>query len=344
MATEESKPQREELEVELWHAAASRLPLGIVLVDPEGITRYNDVKAKFGNDGLNQRILVERAVANVIAESAHQPNCEETVELFGPPRRTFVARCTQLVGGARLVTVEDVTALRRLESVRRDFVANVSHELKTPVGAIVLLAEALASEEDPETARRLVERIASESDRLARLVTDLLDLSRIEEGRGPVITKVDLAAVLTTLAEHYEELARRAGLSLHLELPAGPAVLEADRWQLESALGNLIDNAIKYSEPGGCINLGVAVDATTLTLWVRDQGIGIPARDRDRIFERFYRVDAARSRATGGTGLGLSIVRHVVENHRGRLELTSKEGEGSEFRLILPREQPRDGS
>jgi len=326
-------------EVELWHSAASSVRFGMVLVDADGRVLYRDVEAKFGGESLNQRILLQRAIAQVLEDG----DTERTVELFGPPRRTFIVRRAPVATGGSLVTVEDVSELRRLESVRRDFVANVSHELKTPVGAIVLLAEALAQEEDPLTARRLVERIVAEGDRLARLVSDLLDLSRIEEGTGIVLTEVDASALASTVAERFEQQVARAGLRLEVRCPPQPAVLEADRWQLESALANLVDNAIKYSEPGGRIEVRIETDGDDIVLAVRDEGIGIPARDRERIFERFYRVDAARSRATGGTGLGLSIVRHVVENHQGRLELTSQEGEGSEFRLILPRERSTHG-
>lgn len=330
-------------EAQLWHSAASTMPFGIVLVDPDARTLYRDVEAKFGAESLNQRILLDRAIATLLHDPAARDDVERTVELFGPPRRTFLVRRTWLDDRGQLILVEDVSELRRLESVRRDFVANVSHELKTPVGAIVLLAEALAQEDEPTTARRLIQRIVDEGDRLARLVSDLLDLSRIEEGSGVVLAEFDARALVEAVRERFDETARRAELSLRGLVPTAPTMVVADRWQLESALANLVDNAIKYSEPGGTVEISLDASDDTIVLAVRDEGIGIPARDRERIFERFYRVDAARSRATGGTGLGLSIVRHVVENHRGRLNVTSMEGVGSTFELALPRGGPDDG-
>ncbi|MCJ7671739.1 MAG: ATP-binding protein, partial [Acidimicrobiia bacterium] len=238
--------------------------------------------------------------------------------------------------------VEDVTELRRVESVRRDFVANVSHELKTPIGALTLLAETIAAADDPESARGLFDQMVREADRLARIVDDLLDLSLIEAQEAPTRERVPLRVLLDESVERVRALALAKGIPIVYEPPSDDVVIACDPTQLVSAFTNLLDNAVKYSDEHGRVEFGTAdeggvADAdATVTVWVRDRGIGIPSRDLERIFERFYRVDRARSRATGGTGLGLSIVRHVAQVHGGEITVESVEGEGSTFRITLP--------
>lgn len=239
------------------------------------------------------------------------------------------------LGGA-VAVIDDVTERRRLADVRRDFVANVSHELKTPVGALSLLAETLDGEEDPEVVARLCARVAAEADRLGRIIDDLLDLSRIEVNEAAVVDEVAVAAVV---GEAVEGLGRVA-MSHSIDLCVAPVPLElcvpGDKRDLVSAVANLVDNAIKYSEAGSRVDVDVVCEPGWVEISVSDQGIGIPSRDLDRIFERFYRVDRARSRSTGGTGLGLAIVRHVAVNHGGSVGVRSVEGEGSTFTLRLP--------
>jgi two-component system sensor histidine kinase SenX3 len=230
---------------------------------------------------------------------------------------------------------EDITERVRVEAVRRDFVANVSHELKTPVGAISLLAEALEGERDPEVVERLTGRIGNEARRVSGLVEDLLDLRSIEEGDVGGATTVDLVEVAAEVLERVEPLAQRRGVSLEAELPASAEVIGIHT-QLLSLLRNLVENGVKYSDTGGSVQLNISKNGNEIVVRVTDRGMGIPQRDHDRVFERFYRVDRARTRDTGGSGLGLSIVRNVVQGHRGNVELTSQEGEGTTVTVRLP--------
>ncbi|MEA2901774.1 MAG: two-component system, OmpR family, sensor histidine kinase SenX3 [Actinomycetota bacterium] len=288
--------------------------------------------------------LVAAAVDKLVDEAREGEVATETLELHGPPPRTLditaVPLGTPEAPLGTIAVVEDISERRRLEAVRRDFAANVSHELRTPIGALAVLAETLLDEDDPEVVRRLARHIMSEADRAGRLIADLLDLSRIEAGGVLAETVLDVATVVTTAAEGVAALAARRHVSVLVMAPdPGPSVVGDER-QLVSALVNLLDNAVKYSEPGSVVELQAVADTRWVVITVRDQGIGIPAKDLERIFERFYRVDRARSRETGGTGLGLSIVRHVATNHGGTVQVASREGEGSTFTLRLPRSTP----
>jgi two-component system sensor histidine kinase SenX3 len=241
--------------------------------------------------------------------------------------------------GSRLVLalVEDRTRERRVEAVRRDFVANVSHELKTPVGAIRLLAEAVTdASDDPEAVQRFAGRMLTESDRLSKLVQQIIELSRLQ-GDDPLETParvclddVVAAAVDTSIID-----AGAKGITL---VTTGDRELEVfgSLDQISSAVTNLVSNAVTYSEAGSRVLVSTKSLDDTAQISVVDQGIGIPAREIDRIFERFYRVDPARHRSTGGTGLGLSIVKHVAATHGGDVSVWSVEGQGSTFTLTLP--------
>jgi two-component system sensor histidine kinase SenX3 len=242
-----------------------------------------------------------------------------------------------------LVLAEDQSAVRRVDAVRRDFVANVSHELKTPVGALALLAEAVQeSADDPEAVRRFSSRMQHESARLSQLVQDLISLSRLQ-GNDPLrdgtVVSIDDVVSEAVDGTHLEADARR--IRLEVRGQHGLHVI-GDLEQLATALRNLITNAINYSPDLTRVviaikTVGKADD--TIEISVADQGIGIPERDLERVFERFYRVDPARSRATGGTGLGLSIVKHIAANHGGDVRVWSSEGAGSTFTLRLPRDE-----
>ncbi len=246
--------------------------------------------------------------------------------------------------GPRLGTVavfHDVSEIRRLESMRRDFVANVSHELRTPLTAIRGFAETLVSGEVPEPdVKTYLGVILRHAERLGNLINDLLELSRIESRKlplrpGPVAVGRVVAGVLAGL----EPQLRLRSLDARLEAAGAPPAL-ADRHAVEQVLTNLLDNAIKYTEPGGHVVVRVGADDAFVGVEVSDDGIGIPAEDLPRIFERFYRVDKARSRDLGGTGLGLAIVKHLVGAMGGEISVTSELGRGSTFRFTLPRAEP----
>ena len=233
--------------------------------------------------------------------------------------------------------IEDVTEARRVEAVRRDFVANVSHELKTPVGAMALLAEALGDAAgDAVAVRRFAGRLQRESDRLGRLVQELIDLSRLQ-GADPLPhpEPVSVDRVVAEAVDRARTAAAAAGIAIVRGGATGLMVLGSEQ-QLVTALGNLIENAVHYSPDGTRVAVAARQQDDVVEISVTDQGIGIAEKDLERVFERFYRADPARSRATGGTGLGLAIVKHVATNHGGEVQVWSVEGSGSTFTLRLP--------
>jgi len=263
---------------------------------------------------------------------------EESVEI--PARRRFL----QLVvlpdrqTGGSLLMVQDLTRVRRLETVRRDFISNVSHELRTPLASLKALTETLrdGALEDPKAAPRFLERIETEVDALTQMATELLELSRIESGQVPLELKaVPAAALLLSAVERMRAQAERAGITILIDNTEDVAPLRADPTRLEQVLVNLIHNAIKFTRPGGEVILATQTEADFVRFSVRDSGAGIPAEDLERIFERFYKADRARS--GGGTGLGLSIARHIVEMHGGKIWAESLEGQGSTFFFTIPK-------
>ena len=242
-----------------------------------------------------------------------------------------------------LLLADDRTEVTRTEEVRNDFVANVSHELKTPVGAISLLAEALeSSADDPEAVRRFARRTHKESARLAALVQDIIELSRLQ---GSNVAKQGRAVDINTVVAEAVDRSQLPAESRNIELVVGghsDAMVYGDQDQLVTALRNLIDNAIRYSPENTRVGVGIRAKEGLVAVSVTDQGEGLSPEDQDRVFERFYRVDAARSRHTGGTGLGLSIVKHVVANHGGEVTLWSRPGQGSTFTIRLPELEGQD--
>jgi two-component system sensor histidine kinase SenX3 len=436
------------------------LTQGVVLCDENGTVIYRNGRANALMVSRHGDALAAQAVTDVLEDAWHEGSAERTLDLYGPPRRTLQVRARQIDDGRRplgvIALIEDVSERRRLEEIRRDFVANVSHELKTPMGALGLLAETLVSEPDPDVAQRLAGRIHNEAFRVSRIIDDLLDLSRIESEEAPPREPVLVNLVMADAIERVRATADQRGLEIVLHEPSPPVAVLGDRRQLVSAMHALLENAITYSydnskvvvtgvaqrfnpnlsrpsagdgggradeassefltgehpvvtadddsaagnedapaerdasdvqpvfvpeildqysplgqsAPGASAATGttaptmpvpptVSAEGDTagtgpadssaaaspnwrieerdnVRLSVQDHGVGIPARDLDRIFERFYRVDHGRSRDTGGTGLGLSIVRHVANNHQGWVDVESREGEGSTFTLVLP--------
>ncbi len=313
---------------------------GVVIFDERGEIVYrNDPAASF-LAARHSDALVEEAITSMASDALRGRGAERELELFGPPRRVLSVRATPLEHTSRpsgvLVVVEDTSERRRLENVRRDFVANISHELKTPVGALALLAETMLDEDDPDVTRRLAERLAAEAFRVGNTIDDLLELSRLEVATGLAADPVSVAQFVADAVERVRGAAEQRGIEIEVEEAPVRLTVLGDRRQLVSAVTNLVDNAVKYSEPGSAVAVRARTDGVWVDVTVRDHGMGIPRRDLERIFERFYRVDRARSRETGGTGLGLAIVRHVASNHRGEVRVESREGVGSTFTLRLP--------
>ena len=241
--------------------------------------------------------------------------------------------------GARHVSPDD---LERVNKIRRDFVANVSHELKTPATSLKLLAESLEEtlDHDPVQARLFAAQLKKETERLSQLITDLLDLTRLEsQERVENPVPVDVRGVLMTVLARMRRAARKKNITLQWKRfgRAAQYTVYGDETQLTSMFTNLVDNAVKYTPPGGRVEVTGGCEDSEIVIRVSDTGIGIPEGKLPRIFERFYRVDKARSKETGGTGLGLSIVKHIAENHGGRVTVESTLGEGSTFTVYLPR-------
>ncbi len=309
----------------------------IVVVDAAGEVVLRNRAAERFQDARHADALAGGALRELLDRARNGEECSRELQLFGPPPEVFFMTARPLVADGRHIgavgLVRDVTEARRIETVRRDFVANVSHELKTPVGALAVLAETLAGVDDADVARQLAERIATEATRVGAIVDDLLDLGHIES-QPARREQVSIPELVDAAVERVEGAAAASGHALEVTPCSGHLV--CDRRQMVSAIANLLDNALKYSDPGEPVSLLAREVDGWLTIEVRDHGVGIPSRDLDRIFERFYRVDRARSRTTGGTGLGLAIVRNVAHAHDGDVTVESREGDGSTFRLRVP--------
>ena len=324
-------------------AILSSLEEGIILFGPDGTVLYaNDQALRLLGGPIDsaERLAPTRlrqAVAAATGSRQTAGSGPRTVEVTaGPAGRTILASATAITGDRVLLVLRDITQARLTEAIRRDFVANASHELKTPAASIQALAETIrdAASTDPDAIRHFAEQLESEAMRLSRIIADLLDLSRLETGTWQE-NDVRLDRLVVDEAERHRTAAESAELSLAVK-GEGPVRVRGSAEDLALMLRNLIQNAIRYTRPGGTVEVRVAPENGHAVITVQDSGIGIPARDRKRIFERFYRVDRARSRDTGGTGLGLSIVKHVVENHHGTVSVESELGAGSKFVVRLP--------
>ena len=318
-------------------AAVDEVPIGVVVLGPDGTEVRRNAAATIGGHG---EVLIGAVIERLGSAARGGAVGDESVTLVGPPTRVLHVRAAPLVGGGAVVTVDDVSERARLDAVRTDFVTNISHELKTPVGALAVLAETISDTDDADVARRLAERMVEEAHRASRTIDDLLDLSRIElDGRGAT-EPVRLESVVREVLERHRFNAEQRRIALSTG-EVCEAIVIGDRLQLVSAVSNLVDNAVKYSNEGGTVTVTVRKVDDAVVVSVADTGVGIPAGDLGRVFERFYRVDRARSRRTGGTGLGLAIVRHVAANHGGTVRVESQEGVGSRFELVLPIGAPR---
>ncbi len=322
----------------------SLAPIGMVVVDTHrDVVFINDRAVELGL--VRDRLLDDRAWK--AAQRTLATGEEVDVDL-SPPRRAAAGRSGLSVRGhVRLLSeqdprfavvyLDDQSEQARMEASRRDFVANVSHELKTPVAAMGVLAEALLeSGDDPETVHRFGEKILTESQRLASMVGELIELSRLQGAEPlPELESVDVDTVVSEAISRHKVAADNAEITVTTDAPSGFRVL-GDQALLVMALANLISNAIAYSPDGSKVSISRRRRGDNIEIAVTDRGIGIARADQERVFERFFRVDKARSRATGGTGLGLAIVKHVAANHNGSIRLWSQPGTGSTFTLSIP--------
>jgi two-component system sensor histidine kinase SenX3 len=337
---ERPSPDACRVERDLLAAALADLRHGVVVVDADGHEVFRNAAAERYRAPRLADAVAAGAITDLLEHARSGRAIERELQLFGPPRAVLQLQAIPLRNGedslGAAVVVYDVSEIHRVDSVRRDFVANVSHELKTPIGALEVLAETLASETDPLVARHMAELVVKEAERLGQIVDDLLDLSLIETQEAPRREPIPVGVLLDDALDRVQRASETAGITIDVVNHAPSAMVACDRRQMVSAIANLLDNAVKYSERDGKVTLAAIVDGPTLLLTVTDEGIGVPKRDLERIFERFYRVDHARSRDTGGTGLGLAIVRHVIRAHGGEVSVASVEGQGSTFRVTLP--------
>jgi two-component system sensor histidine kinase SenX3 len=316
------------------------LPTAAVLLDADDIVRLaNPAALQLGVVRGSSLDVSELSRLVHTARRTNKPQTDEfALEFNDFPRRALAvgARAQPLEGGEVALVVDDLTEAKRVESVRRDFVANVGHEIKTPVGALQLLAEAaLDAHDDPAAVERFVGRMQHEARRLSRLVQELLDLSRLQGGEPlPASTEVSVDAVLDEAVDRARLVAEARDIAIVRGGDEGLVVL-GEESQLVTAVANLLYNAVAYSPDGTRVALGVHLREDVVEIAVTDQGVGISEDEQERIFERFYRIDPARSRATGGTGLGLAIVKHTVGNHGGEVTVWSRPGSGSTFTIRL---------
>ena len=285
--------------------------------------------------------LIDQTLKNLVDRARNKQESAEIeaeIETGLNRDKTWIhAKAVQFGDRYVMLLVDDLTEAKRLEDTRRDFVANVSHELKTPIGAISLLAEAITgATEDPAAITKFAQSLQKESQRLANIVQELIQLSRVQGANlADTIVQLDLGTVIADAVDRNQLLASQNNIRLASTVE-GPIALQGDYEMLVTAIRNLVENAILYSEPGGQVGVGVKVIDDVAEITVTDSGIGIPESEQERIFERFYRVDPSRSRQTGGTGLGLSIVKHAASQHKGEIKIFSKVGVGSTFTLRIP--------
>ena len=340
-------------EVATIASAAGALPMGIVVVGADGteLMRNDEAAVVLGPaDGKGEHrtdgeVMAGGTLRRLLERGASGQRGRETLEIVGPPRRSFVVLAEPIgeaVDGqfAVLGTVTDVSEQRRTDAMRQDFITNVSHELRTPVGAVAVLAETLSMEDDPANIARLSARLESEAHRLSAMVDDLLALGSVESG-GAGDDLLPVPELLDEAIERARVSAETRRVPIVIDDVGRGLAVHGDRRQLVTALHNLLENALKYSDKVTAVRVAASIrrddtNSTRIAIDVVDQGIGIPTRDQERIFERFYRVDRARARDTGGSGLGLAIVRHVMLNHSGEVSVRSIEGEGSTFTLLIP--------
>jgi len=323
----------------------SILPSASLVVAPDGVVlRASSRTLTLGI--VNRSVVAVPDIVDIVGKVADDGSPrEQTLRVRRPPLGRELlevrVRVAPLSSGAILVLIDDLAEERRVDAVRRDFVANVSHELKTPVGALSILAEAvLSSADDPEQVQHFAEKMQTEAKRIGSLIQEVIDLSRLQS--DDPMNRAELVDTDQLINRAIEEV-RTIATGLDIEIIRGEEIdapLLGDRGQLLTALRNLLTNAISYSAANTRVSVTTREVDGIVEISVKDAGIGIPPHDLDRIFERFYRVDPARSRGTGGTGLGLAIVKHVCQNHGGECTVWSEVGTGSTFTLRIPAYNP----
>jgi len=290
---------------------------------------------------LRDRYLMHQELQDLVnkARGSHSMESLDTELVTGLRRKVgfFSARAVAMGDGNVLLVIEDRTEAKRLDDTRRDFIANISHELKTPIGAISLLAETISgASDDPAAVAKFSKSLSREAKRLSNLVKDVIQLSRFQSveliGNADL---VDLSTVVTDAVERNQVRAESRNITINFDAPEGIEVF-GDAEMLTVAIKNLIENAVNYSDEGSSVGVGIRESHGVAAISVTDSGIGLSDEDQNRVFERFYRVDPSRSRDTGGTGLGLAIVKHVAISHQGEIRVFSKPGVGSTFTLRLP--------
>ncbi|WP_417561907.1 sensor histidine kinase [Microbacterium sp.] len=314
-----------------------------VIVDPSGTVVAASIPADAY--GLVEGVTLPSEELALLARAARAGTASAPVMMRLPRHRSEVravsVRVSAITSRLVLMVLRDVTEQERVEQMRRDFVANTSHELKTPVGAVGLLAEAVDSAaDDPEQVRAFAARLQAEAARLGTLTTRIMSLSRLQSEEPAAMRDVSVDELVVSAVEAHATQADLAGVELRRGGERG-VLVHGDPQELGEAVGNLVANAIAYSPRGSHVGIGVKSEDGVVEISVADQGIGIAETDQERVFERFYRADQARSRRTGGTGLGLAIVKHAVQRHGGEVRLWSRPGQGSTFTIRLPVAVPR---
>jgi two-component system phosphate regulon sensor histidine kinase PhoR len=327
-------------------AILSNMADGILVVDGQGeVSMINQAAERIFQFSMGKKlghtfieVVRDHEIDGILQKCLKTGEQQMGVVEIEPGRQLLGVVATPIVGTRGcVVLVQDLTEMRRLERVRRDFIANISHELRTPTASLKVLAESLkeGAMDDPAVAREFLDRIDIETDRLAQMVSELSELSRIESGEISLKREpIDIGEVVTRVVERLKPQADRAGLSLAIDIPSGLPRALADKEKVEQVLVNLLHNAIKFTHSDGRISCVVKIEGDNISVSVIDTGVGIPADDLPRIFERFYKADKARS--GGGTGLGLAIAKHIVEAHGGKIWAESIEGKGSNFTFTLP--------
>lgn len=344
LSTEISELEAERAKLD---AVMQKMTDGLLIVDAQGVVQLiNPAAARMFS--IPQAASIGKPLIEVLHH--YQPvemwqRCQDSgetqsVDMEIGGRLSVQGIATSLsptIPGSTLLLFQDLSRQRRIESMRRDFISNVSHELRTPLAALKALTETLTggAMEDPPAARRFLERMETEVDALSLMVTELLELSRIESGRVPLnFAPTNPADIVNPAVERLALQAERAGLTLQVQIPPGLPPVRADAVRMQQVVVNLLHNAIKFTPLGGQLLVSAAQQDRTIRFSLQDSGVGIPAQDLPRIFERFYKVD--RSRASSGTGLGLAIARHMVEAHGGRISVESEVGKGSTFHFTIP--------